>query len=153
MKKLILLVSLALSSLTTFSQTATKTASDTSVIMNKRLVEFMIQDLKQSDVDKVLFTNSIQSRDSVIESYYKRVVASEEKVDDLNKRLVTYRTLSEQQSVELDGKDSRIQELTKQLRIVKRQRNWSMVAGVLGIAGVHLSWKYVNYKTRYGSKN
>lgn len=137
----------------TFSQTVTKIASDTSVIMNKRLVEFMIQDLKQSDADKALFTNSIQSRDSIIESYHSRMLSYESKFDDLNKRLVTYRTLSEQQSVELDGKDSRIQELTKQLRIVKRQRNWSMVAGVLGIAGVHLSWKYINWKTRYGSKN
>lgn len=137
----------------TFSQTVTKTANDTSVIMNKRLVEFMIQDLKQSDADKVLFTNSIQSRDSIIESYHSRMLSYESKFDDLNKRLVTYKTLSEQQSVELDGKDSRIQELTKQLRIVKRQRNWSMVAGLLGIVGVHLSWKYVNWNTRYGSKN
>lgn len=137
----------------TFSQTVTKIASDSSVIMNKRLVEFMIQDLKQSDADKVLFTNSIQSRDSIIESYHSRILSYESKFDDLNKRFVTYKTLSEQQSVELDGKDSRIQELTKQLRIVKRQRNWSMVVGVLGIAGVHLSWKYVNWKTRYGSKN
>ena len=153
MKNLLLLVSLALSSTTTFSQTVTKIANDTSVVMNKRLVEFMIQDLKQSDADKVLFTYSIQSRDSIIESYHSRMLSYESKFDDLNKRLVTYRTLSEQQSVELDGKDSRIQELTKQLRIVKRQRNWSMVAGVLGIAGVHLSWKYVNWKTRYGSKN
>jgi N-glycosylase/DNA lyase len=80
-------------------------------------------------------------------------MASEDKLDDLNKKLVTYRTLSEQQSTELDGKDSRIMELTKQLRIVKRQRNWSMVAGILGIAGVHLSWKYINWKSRYGNKN
>jgi len=137
----------------TFSQTATKTASDSSVIMNKKLVEFMIQDLKQSDVDKVVFNNSIQSRDSIIESYHNRLMTYEDKVDDLNKRLVTYRTLSEQQSIELDGKDSRIQELTKQLRIVKRQRNWSMVAGVLGVAGVHLGWKYINWRSRYGNKN
>jgi predicted RNase H-like nuclease (RuvC/YqgF family) len=121
--------------------------------MNKKLVEFMIQDLKQSDVDKVVFNNSIQSRDSIIESYHNRLMTYEDKVDDLNKRLVTYRTLSEQQSIELDGKDSRIQELTKQLRIVKRQRNWSMVAGVLGVAGVHLGWKYINWRSRYGNKN
>lgn len=113
----------------------------------------MIQDLKQSDIDKVLFTNSIQSRDSIIESYHKRLLSYEAQVDDLNKRLVTYRTLSEQQSVELDGKDSRIMELTKQLRIVKRQRNWSMVVGIVGIAGVHLSWKYINWRSRYGNKN
>lgn len=137
----------------TFSQTATKTAIDSSVIMNKKLVEFMIQDLKQSDIDKVMFTNSIQSRDSIIESYRNRLSTYEQMLDDVNKRCANYKSLTEQQSYDLEGKDSRIMELTKQLRIVKRQRNWSMVVGVLGVAGVHLSWKYVNWRKRYGSKD
>jgi hypothetical protein len=121
--------------------------------MNKKLVEFMIQDLKQSDIDKVIFTNSIQSRDSIIESYHNRLSTYEQMLDDANKRCVNYKSLVDQQSYDLDGKDSRIMELTKQLRIVKRQRNWSMVVGVLGVAGVHLSWKYVNWRRKYGSKD
>jgi len=151
MKKLIILVSLALSSLTTFSQTATKIVSDkdSTVIMSKKLVGYMIEDLKNYDLTKM----NMQAMDSLV----KR---NSEITNDLQERLRValvkngeLNSLVQQQSYDLDGKDSRIMELTKQLRIVKRQRNWSMVVGVLGVAGVHLSWKYVNWRKRYGSKN
>jgi hypothetical protein len=117
--------------------------------MSKKLVGYMIEDLKNYDLTKM----NMQAMDSLV----KR---NSEITNDLQERLRValvkngeLNSLVQQQSYDLDGKDSRIMELTKQLRIVKRQRNWSMVVGVLGVAGVHLSWKYVNWRKRYGSKN
>lgn len=59
----------------------------------------------------------------------------------------------QQQSYDLDGKDSKIMELNKQIRTLKRQRNWSIVTGIVGMSGIHLGWKYVRWRTMYGSKN
>jgi uncharacterized protein YoxC len=98
----------------------------------------MINDLDALDTMKVSyavleknFTDCIEKNNQLYEqvtSLQGKLNVMRKSVDDLN--------------TDIEGKDSRIQDLTKQVRMYKRQRNWSILGGIAAIVGVHFNWKY-----------
>jgi len=65
-----------------------------------------------------------------------------EQVSSLQGKLNVQKKLVDDLTTDIEGKDSRIQELTKQVRMYKRQRNWSILGGIAAVVGVHFNWKY-----------
>jgi chromosome segregation ATPase len=98
----------------------------------------MINDLDALDTMKVSyavleknFTDCIERNNQLYEqvtSLQGKLNVMRKSVDDLN--------------TDIEGKDSRIQDLTKQVRMYKRQRNWSILGGIAAVVGVHFNWKY-----------
>ena len=65
-----------------------------------------------------------------------------EQLSSLQGKLNVMRKSVDDLNTDIEGKDSRIQELTRQARMYKRQRNWSILGGIAAVVGVHLNWKY-----------
>ena len=130
---------LAASTTQVYCQSATqKVSKDSLVYLPKNLVGSMINDLDALDTMKVSyavleknFTDCIEKNNQLYEqvtSLQGKLNVMRKSVDDLN--------------TDIEGKDSRIQDLTKQVRMYKRQRNWSILGGIAAIVGVHFNWKY-----------
>ena len=130
---------LAASTTQVYCQSATQRVSkDSLVYLPKNLVGSMINDLDALDTMKVSyavleknFTDCIEKNNQLYEqlmSIQGKLNTSKKLVDDLN--------------TDIEGKDSRIQDLTRQVRMYKRQRNWSILGGIAAVVGVHFNWKY-----------
>jgi ElaB/YqjD/DUF883 family membrane-anchored ribosome-binding protein len=98
----------------------------------------MINDLDALDTMKVSYAVLEKNFTDCIEKNNQLY----EQVSALQGKLNTLRSLVDALSTDNDGKDARIQELTKQARMYKRQRNWSIVGGIAAVVGVHFNWKY-----------
>ena len=139
MKKLFLLVMLALPTSQAFCQNATqKVSKDSLVYLPKNLVGSMINDLDALDTMKVSY--------AVLEKNFNDCLKSNnqlyEQVMSLQGKLNVMRKSVDDLNTDIEGKDSRIQELTKQVRMYKKQRNWSILGGLAAVLGVHFNWKY-----------
>ena len=139
MKKLFLLAMLAVSTTQVFCQNATqKVNKDSLVYLPKNLVGSMINDLDALDTMKVSYAVLEKNFNDCIEKNNQLY----EQVSSLQGKLNVQKKLVEDLTTDNEGKDSRIQELTKQARMYKRQRNWSILGGLAAVVGVHLNWKY-----------
>jgi peptidoglycan hydrolase CwlO-like protein len=130
---------LALPTSQAFCQNATqKVSKDSLVYLPKNLVGSMINDLDALDTMKVSY--------AVLEKNFNDCLKSNnqlyEQVMSLQGKLNVMRKSVDDLNTDIEGKDSRIQELTKQVRIYKRQRNWSILGGLAAVFGVHFNWKY-----------
>lgn len=126
-----------------FSQTATKTANDndSTVVMSKKLVGYMIEDLIKSDADKQaleLLKQNLEFKDKVIQQkddIIGRHDASMKAKNDL---------IREYESNEMEIANA-MEKLKTDLN-KKKQGNlfWKSAAcGLLvGLVANHLSWKY-----------
>jgi chromosome segregation ATPase len=98
----------------------------------------MINDLDALDTMKVSY--------AVLEKNFNDCIKSNnqlyEQVMSLQGKLNVMRKSVEDLNTDIEGKDSRIQDLTRQVRMYKRQRNWSILGGLAAVVGVHLNWKY-----------
>jgi len=65
-----------------------------------------------------------------------------DQVSSLQGKLNVMRKSVDDLNTDIEGKDSRIQELTRQVRVYKKQRNWSILGGIAAVVGVHFNWKY-----------
>lgn len=130
---------LALPTSQAFCQNATqKVSKDSLVYLPKNLVGSMINDLDALDTMKVSY--------AVLEKNFNDCIKSNnqlyEQVMSLQGKLGVMRKSVDDLNTDIEGKDSRIQELTRQVRMYKRQRNWSILGGLAAVVGVHLNWKY-----------
>lgn len=130
---------LALPTSQAFCQNATqKVSKDSLVYLPKNLVGSMINDLDALDTMKVSYAVLEKNLNDCIEKnnqLYDQVTTLQGKLNVMRKSVDDLNT-------DIEGKDSRIQELTRQVRMYKKQRNWSIIGGLVGIVGTHFSWKY-----------
>lgn len=139
MKKLFLLVMLALPTSQAFCQNVTqKVSKDSLVYLPKNLVGSMINDLDALDTMKVSYAVLEKNFNDCIEKNNQLY----EQLMSIQGKLNTSKKLVDELNTDIEGKDSRIQELTKQARMYKKQRNWSILGGLAAVVGVHLNWKY-----------
>jgi len=130
---------LAVSTTQVFCQNATqKVNKDSLVYLPKNLVGAMINDLDALDTMKVSYAVLEKNFNDCIEKNNQLY----EQVSSLQGKLNVQKKLVEDLTTDNEGKDSRIQELTKQARMYKRQRNWSILGGLAAVVGVHFNWKY-----------
>lgn len=122
-----------------FCQNATqKVSKDSLVYLPKNLVGSMIDDLESLDTMKVSYAVLEKNFNDCIEKnnqLYEQVMSLQGKLNVMRKSV-------EDLNTDIEGKDSRIQELTRQVRMYKRQRNWSILGGLAAVVGVHFNWKY-----------
>jgi uncharacterized protein YoxC len=98
----------------------------------------MINDLDALDTMKVSYAVLEKNLNDCIEKnnqLYDQVTTLQGKLNVMRKSVDDLNT-------DIEGKDSRIQELTKQVRVYKKQRNWSILGGLAAVVGVHFNWKY-----------
>ena len=130
---------LAVSTTQVFCQNATqKVNKDSLVYLPKNLVGAMINDLDALDTMKVSYAVLEKNFNDCIEKNNQLY----EQVSSLQGKLNVQKKLVDDLTTDIEGKDSRIQELTKQVRMYKRQRNWSILGGIAAVVGVHFNWKY-----------
>jgi len=130
---------LALPTSQAFCQNATqKVSKDSLVYLPKNLVGSMINDLDALDTMKVSYAVLEEN----LSDYIKKNDDLLNQVSSLQGKLNVMRKSVDDLNTDLEGKDSRIQELTRQARMYKKQRNWSIIGGLVGIVGTHFSWKY-----------
>lgn len=130
---------LAASTTQVYCQNATqKISKDSLVYLPKNLVGSMIKELDALDTMKVSY--------AVLEKNFTDCIEKNNQLYDqvmsLQSNLKVLRKLNDDLNTDIEGKDSRIQDLTRQARMYKRQRNWSLLGGAAAIVGVHLNWKY-----------
>lgn len=141
MKKLIALVSGVLLSSMSFSQTVTKTASDSVVVMNKKLVQYMIQDLIRYDADKQaldILNISLSKKDDYISAQQELInkqVESLKKANDLISDFSNHET-EMQISMEKLKNDLHKSKVKQSVLAV------GLLGAVSGIILNHYMWKY-----------
>jgi len=130
---------LAVSCTQAYSQNATQKASkDSLVYLPKNLVGSMINDLDALDTMKVSYAVLEEN----LSEYIKKNDDLLDQVSSLQGKLNVMRKSVDDLNTDIEGKDSRIQELTRQVRVYKKQRNWSILGGIAAVVGVHFNWKY-----------
>jgi len=143
MKKLILLVPGLLISSIAICQTATKTASDqdSTVVMSKKLVGYMIEDLIKSDADKqaiVLLEQNLTFKDGIIAQKDDIIGRHDAQMKAKNDLIQEYESNEKDMTIAMDKLKA---DLNK-----KKQGNmfWkSAAAGLLvGLVVNHYAWKY-----------
>ena len=143
MKKLIMLVPGVLLSTISICQTATKTVSDkdSTVVMSKKLVGYMIEDLIKSDADKAaikLLEQNLTFKDGIITQKDEIIGRHDASMKAKNDLINEYESNEKDMTIAMDKLKS---DLNK-----KKQGNifWkSAAAGMLvGLVVNHLSWKY-----------
>ena len=143
MKKLILLVPGLLLSSIAISQTATKIVNDqdSTVIMSKKLVGYMIEDLIKSDADKQaikLLEQNLEFKDKVIEQKDDIISRHDASMKAKNDLIKEYESNEKDMVIAMDKLKA---DLNK-----KKQGNifWkSAAAGLLvGLVVNHYAWKY-----------
>ena len=124
-------------------QTATKTASDkdSTVVMSKRLVGYMIEDLIKSDGDKQamqIIEQNLVFKDKIIEQKDEIIQRHDASMKAKNDLINEYESNERDMTIAMDKLKA---DLNK-----KKQGNifWkSAAAGILvGLVVNHLSWKY-----------
>jgi hypothetical protein len=139
MKKLLLSASIVLTSLSSYSQTAT---NDSLVYLPKRLVTLLVQDLITADSDR----EQLQLCEDLNDQQAAALEVSESlrgRLDAKIKAKDEHITALEQLS---DEQEQSIIKLTKQLnKKTKAKRLWTTVAITAVLGGIfnHLSWKYL----------
>ena len=143
MKKLLLLVPGVLLSTMSISQTATKTVNDqdSTVVMSKKLVGYMIEDLIKSDADKQalqLLEQNLKFKDDIITQKNDIIARHDASMKAKNDLINEYESNEKDMTIAMD-------KLKDQLN-KKKQGNifWkSAAAGLLvGLVVNHYSWKY-----------
>lgn len=143
MKKLIILVPGLLISTIAISQTATKTVSDkdSTVVMSKKLVGYMIEDLIKSDADKAalkLLEENLTFKDGIITQKDEIIQRHDISMKAKNDLINEYESNEKDMTIAMDKLKA---DLNK-----KKQGNifWKSAAAglIVGLVANHFSWKY-----------
>jgi hypothetical protein len=143
MKKLIMLVPGVLLSTMSICQTATKTVSDqdSTVVMSKKLVGYMIEDLIKSDADKQaikLLEQNLTFKDGIIAQKDDIISRHDASMKAKNDLINEYESNEKDMTIAIDKLKA---DLNK-----KKQANifWKSAAAglIVGLVANHLSWKY-----------
>ena len=124
-------------------QTATKTASDkdSTVVMSKKLVGYMIQDLINSDADKQaikLLEQNLTFKDKVIEQKDDIISRHDASMRAKNDLINEYDSNEKDMVITLDKLKSDLNK-KKQGNIFWKSATASLI---VGLVANHLSWKY-----------
>jgi hypothetical protein len=125
-----------------FSQAVTKTASDSVVVMNKKLVQYMIQDLIRYDADKQalnLLDSNLRMKDAYILGQQNLLESQERRMKSMSDLLISYETTESEQTRAIEDLKA---DLRKQ-RTRTRVYQVGTVGAIIGAVLVHYSWKYV----------
>jgi hypothetical protein len=140
MKRLLLSVSIVLTSFSSYSQNAT--SKDSLVYLPKRLVTLLVQDLITADSDR----EQLQ----LCEDLNDQQAAALEVSESLRGRLDAKIKAKDEHIIALeqltDEQEQSIMKLNKQLnKKTKAKRLWTTVAITAVLGGIfnHLSWKYL----------
>ena len=125
-----------------FSQAVTKTASDSVVVMNKKLVQYMIQDLIRYDADKQalnLLDSNLRMKDAYILGQQNLLESQERRMKSMSDLLISYEATESEQTRAIEDLKA---DLRKQ-RTRTRVYQVGTVGAIIGAVLVHYSWKYV----------
>jgi hypothetical protein len=142
MKKLIALVSGVLISSMSFSQAVTKTASDSVVVMNKKLVQYMIQDLIRYDADKQalnLLDSNLRMKDMYILGQQNLLESQEKRMKGMNDLILSYEATEMEQTIAIERLKGDLRKQKTRTRVYQV----GTVGAIIGAVLVHYSWKYV----------
>jgi hypothetical protein len=124
-------------------QTATKTANskDSTVVMSKKLVSYMIEDLIKSDADKQaiqIIEQNLVFKDKIIEQKDEIIMRHEVSMRAKNDLINEYESNEKDMTIAMDKLKA---DLSK-----KKQGNifWKSAAAglIVGLVANHFSWKY-----------
>lgn len=124
-----------------FSQAVTKTASDSVVVMNKKLVQYMIQDLIRYDADKQalnLLDSNLRMKDVYIEGQQRLLESQEKKMKGMSDLMLSYEATEEEQTVAIE----RLKEDLRKQKTRTRVYQLGTAGAIIGAMLVHYSWKY-----------
>ena len=143
MKKLIMLVPGVLLSTMSFSQNATKIVSekDSTVIMSKKLVGYMIQDLINSDADKTalgLLQKNLDYKDLVIGQKDEIIGKHDASIKAKNDLINEYESNEKDMVIAMDKLKDNLNK-KKQGNIFWKSAAFGLLCGVIAN---HYSWKY-----------
>jgi hypothetical protein len=125
------------------SQTATKTANskDSTVVMSKKLVSYMIEDLIKSDGDKQaiqIIEQNLVFKDKIIQQKDEIIIRNEASMRAKNDLINEYESNEKDMTIAMDKLKA---DLNK-----KKQANifWKSAAAglIVGLVVNHISWKY-----------
>ena len=142
MKKLIALVSGVLISSMSFSQAVTKTASDSVVVMNKKLVQYMIQDLIRYDADKQalnLLDSNLRMKDSYIQGQQRLLESQDRKIKGMSDLIISYESTESEQTKAIEDLKASLRKQKTTTRVYQV----GTVGAIIGAVLIHYSWKYV----------
>lgn len=124
-------------------QTATKTASskDSTVVMSKKLVGYMIEDLIKSDADKQaiqIIEQNLVFKDKIIAQKDEMIMRHEVSMRAKNDLIVQYESNEKDMTIAMDKLKADLNK-KKQANIIWK----SAAAGlIVGLVVNHFSWKY-----------
>ena len=124
-------------------QTATKTASskDSTVVMSKKLVGYMIEDLIKSDADKQaiqIIEQNLVFKDKIIAQKDEMIMRHEVSMRAKNDLIVQYESNEKDMTIAMDKLKADLNK-KKQANIIWK----SAAAGlIVGLFVNHFSWKY-----------
>jgi len=125
-----------------FSQTVTKTASDSVVVMNKKLVQYMIQDLIRYDADKQalnLLDSNLRMKDKYIFGQQNLLESQERKIKGMSDLIVSYEATESEQTKAIEDLKADLRKQRSRTRVYQV----GTVGAIIGAVLVHYSWKYV----------
>ena len=125
-----------------FSQAVTKTASDSVVVMNKKLVQYMIQDLIRYDADKQalnLLDSNLRMKDAYILGQQNLLESQERRMKSMSDLLISYEATESEQTRAIEDLKADLRKQRTRTRVYQVGR----VGAIIGAVLVHYSWKYV----------
>lgn len=124
-----------------FSQAVTKTASDSVVVMNKKLVQYMIQDLIRYDADKQalnLLDSNMRMKDAYISGQQNLLESQERKIKGMSDLIVSYEITESDQTKAIENLKVDLRKQRSRTRVYQV----GTVGAIIGAVLVHYSWKY-----------
>ena len=124
-----------------FCQTATKTASDSVVVMNKKLVQYMIQDLIKYDADKQaldILNLSMNKKDEYIASQQELLNKQAEHLKKANDLISDFSNHETEMQVAMD----KLKNDLHKSKVTTNVLGVGLLGAVCGIVINHYMWKY-----------
>jgi len=124
-----------------FCQTATKTASDSVVVMNKKLVQYMIQDLIKYDADKQaldILNLSMNKKDEYIASQQELLNKQAEHLKKANDLISDFSNHETEMQVSME----KLKNDLHKSKVTTNVLGVGLLGAVCGIVINHYMWKY-----------
>ena len=124
-----------------FSQTVTKTPSDSVVVMNKKLVQYMIQDLIKYDADKQaldLLNQSLNKKDDYIATQHDLITKQTESLKKANDLISDFSEHETEMAIAMD----KLKNDLHKSKIKQNVLGVGLLGAVCGIVLNHYMWKY-----------
>lgn len=124
-----------------FSQTVTKTASDSVVVMNKKLVQYMIQDLIKYDADKQaidILNASLNKKDDYIATQQELITKQVESLKKANDLISDFSNHETEMQLAME----KLKTDLHKSKIKQNVLGVGLLGAVCGIVLNHYMWKF-----------